>query len=233
MSMPVTRTQRLKLFGHIDLYVVTCEPLSRGRSDIDVLEAVIAGGGRIIQLRDKVSSARDMYAKAEVFRARTRDAGVLLIINDYMDIALAVAADGVHLGQEDLPLEAARKIAPEMILGRSTHSLSQALEAQAQGADYVNIGPLFPTGTKEHAHVLGVAAVQEIAPQLHIPFTVMGGIVRARMPGVVAAGATKIAVVTAVTQADDMTVAVRDLRAEISKAGYAARPRAAEVISDQ
>jgi len=213
--MSATKAQRLARFPAADIYVVTCAPLSRGRSNDDVLEAVIAGGGRMIQLRDKDASPRELYAMAQRFRQRTREAGVLLIINDYLDVALAVDADGVHLGQDDLPLEAARRIAPDLIIGRSTHSLHQALDAQAGGADYINIGPIFPTGTKEHSAPLGPQAIRTIAPHLHIPFTVMGGINLANIDDVVAAGARRIAVVTAVTQADDMAAAVRALRARI------------------
>lgn len=213
--MTTKKAERLARFAAADLYVVTCAPLSRGRSNEEVLEAVIAGGGRLIQLRDKEATPRQFYAMAQRFRARTREAGVLLIINDYLDIALAVDADGVHLGQDDLPQEAARRIAPDLIIGRSTHSLMQALEAQTLGADYVNIGPIFPTGTKEHSAPLGPDAIREIAPHLHIPFTVMGGIKLTNIDDVVAAGARRIAVVTAVTQADDMATAVRALRARI------------------
>ena len=102
---------------------------------------------------------------------------MLLIINDHVDIALAVDADGVHLGQEDLPLAAARRIAPELLIGISTHSREEALKAQGEGADYVNIGPIFPTRTKEGVtRFLGPEAIPGIAAGLEIPFTVMGGI---------------------------------------------------------
>ncbi|MCX7846649.1 MAG: thiamine phosphate synthase [bacterium] len=213
--MTSKKAERLARFAAPDLYVVTCAPLSRGRSNDEVLEAVIAGGGRLIQLRDKEASPRAFYAMAQRFRERTRAAGVLLIINDHLDIALAVDADGVHLGQDDLPLEAARRLAPDLIIGRSTHSLEQALDAQAGGADYVNIGPIFATATKEHSAALGPEAIRTIAPHLHIPFTVMGGIKLDNIDEVVAAGARRVAVITAVTQADDMVAAVRALRARI------------------
>ncbi len=214
-----TLAERQARFADVDVYVVTCAALSRGRADADVLEAVIAGGGKIIQLRAKDLSARDFFGLAEKFRARTRAAGVLLIINDHVDVAVAVAADGVHLGQDDLPTAAARRLAPALLLGRSTHSFAQALEAQAQGADYVNIGPIYATGTKAHAVPLGPAAIRAIGPRLRIPFTVMGGITRENIDEVVAAGARRIAVVTAVTQADDMAAAVRALRARITRMG--------------
>jgi thiamine-phosphate pyrophosphorylase len=210
-----TLDERRARFAAADLYVVTCAALSRGRSNDEVLEAVIAGGGRIIQLRDKELGTRALYEQAQRFRARTRAAGVLLIINDHVAIAAAVDADGVHLGQDDLPTEAVRRIAPQLLIGRSIHSLAQALAAQDEGADYVNIGPIFPTGTKEHTALLGPQAISAIAPQLRVPFTVMGGIKAGNMHAVMAAGARRIAVVTAVTQADDMPAAVRALRAQI------------------
>ena len=141
---------------------------------------------------------------------------MLLIINDRVDIALAVDADGVHLGQEDLPLSAARRIAPELLIGISTHSREEALKAQGEGADYVNIGPIFPTRTKEGVtRFLGPEAIPGIAAGLEIPFTVMGGIGDANIEQVLAQGARRVAVVTAVTMADDMAGAVAALRETI------------------
>ena len=212
----MTRRERKALFDLVDIYPVTCEKLSNGRSDIEVLEGIIAGGARIIQLREKELCERDFYGLAERFRGRTAEAGVLLIINDRVDVAIAVGADGVHLGQEDFPVPAARKIAPELLVGASSHNLEEALRAQEEGADYVNIGPIFPTGTKEGIeHFLGPEAIAEIIPKLDVPFTVMGGIKESNIGPVLAAGARKVAVVTAITQARDMAEAVRSLRARI------------------
>jgi thiamine-phosphate pyrophosphorylase len=212
------REARMKRFNDIDLYVVTCETLSNGRSNLEVLEAVIAGGGKIIQLRDKNLSTREFLHLAKKFREITRRAKVLLIINDYVDIAMAVDADGVHLGQEDMKLPLARQMGIDMILGRSIHSLEQARQAEKEGADYINIGPIFPTGTKEHDRVLGVEAIKEIAPQISIPFTVMGGITEENISKVLEASAYKVALVTAVTKADDMVGAVNRLRTTILEA---------------
>ncbi len=141
------REARIQLFQQVDVYPVTCEELSEGRSNLEVLEAVIRGGAKIIQLREKEYQKKVLFHMALKFREMTAKAGVLLIINDHVDIALGVEADGVHLGQEDLPLTVARRLAPELLIGASTHSLEQALQAQKDGADYVNIGPIFPTGT--------------------------------------------------------------------------------------
>ena len=207
------KSPRLAAFQQIDLYPVTDQGQSLGRGNDEVLADIIAGGARIVQLREKELSKRAFYEMACRFREVTERHGVLLIIYDHLDIALACGADGVHLGQDDLPLSAARKLAPELIIGVSTHDLNEALAAQAGGADYVNIGPIFATGTKKVAvPPLTPAAIRKIEPQLTIPYTVMGGINRSNIGQVLDAGARKIAVVTAVTSAPDIAAAVRELR---------------------
>jgi len=213
----MTKTERLALFDQVDLYPVTCQPLSEGRSSLEVLDGILAGGARIVQLREKEMTLRELCQLGQEFRRRTASAGALLIVNDHVDLALAVDADGVHLGQDDLPMAAARGLAPELIIGRSSHGLEQAIVAEAEGADYVNIGPIFPTGTKpEHTVFLGPQAIREFGPRLAVPFTVMGGIGLANIDQVVAAGARHVAVVTAVTRAPDIAAAVRELRARIT-----------------
>ncbi|MDP2807890.1 MAG: thiamine phosphate synthase [bacterium] len=210
------KQQRLKSFQQIDLYPVTDQGLSLGRSNLEVLDGLIAGGARIVQLREKHLSKKEFYQLALVFRKKTSEAGMLLIINDHLDIALACGADGVHLGQDDLPLAVAKKLAPELIIGGSTHNLEEALEAQQRGADYVNLGPIFATQTKELSmKPLGPEMIKKIVPHLKIPFTVMGGINRSNIGQVLQAGARKIAVVTAVTKADDIGQAVQKLRKTI------------------
>ncbi|MFH1993856.1 MAG: thiamine phosphate synthase [Pseudomonadota bacterium] len=209
----MTKEKRLGRFQQVDIYPVTCECLSRGRSNLDVLAAVIRGGAAIIQLREKDHSARKLYNLAVKFREITQKANVLLIINDHVDIALAVGADGVHLGQDDLPLNAAREIAPDLLIGASTHSLEEAIQAQKDGADYINIGPIFPTSTKEGVkRFLGPEAIAAISPQIKVPFTVMGGISEANIDQVLAQGARRVAVVTAITQAPDIAAKTRLLK---------------------
>lgn len=207
------REERKSRLEEIDIYPVTCERLSNGRSDLDVLDGIIEGGALIVQLREKELCERDFFRLAEAFRKRTAQAGLMLIINDRVDVAIAVGADGVHLGQEDFPVWAARKIAPDLLIGVSSHNLEEALRAQDQGADYVNIGPIFSTGTKQGVeHFLGPEAIARIAPRLRIPFTVMGGIKEDNLMQVLKAGAKKVAVVTALTQAPDIAQAVRAFR---------------------
>ncbi len=209
---------RLNAFEKIDLYPVTDQSLSMGRSDLEVLDGLIAGGARIVQLREKHLSKKDFYQMALAFREKTTKAGMLLIINDHLDIALACGADGVHLGQDDLPLYVARKLAPELLIGISTHNLDEALLAQEQEADYINIGPIFATRTKEVSmEPLGPGAIKKIAPQINIPFTVMGGINSSNIDQVLLAGARRIAVVSAVTKAENIEQAVRDLRKTINQ----------------
>jgi thiamine-phosphate pyrophosphorylase len=210
------REARSLLFQQVDVYPVTCEELSEGRSNLEVLEAVIRGGSKIIQLREKEYQKKDLYHLALKFREMTARAGVLLIINDHVDIALGVEADGVHLGQDDLPLRVARQLAPELLIGASTHSLEQALQAEKNGADYINIGPIFSTKTKEGGESsLGPEAIARISPHIEVPFTVMGGINEENLDLVLANGAQRVAMVTAITRAADIAAKIRALREKI------------------
>lgn len=213
------REQRKKLLEQVDLYPVITESFCNGRTSIEVLESVLAAGVRIVQLREKSLSKHALYELGKRWKELCDQAFALLIINDHLDVALALDADGVHLGQADLPIEPARKIAPELIIGISTHNKEQADSAQSAGADYVNIGPVFPTGTKpEHKHFLGPENLAPIASDLDIPFTVMGGIKAENIDQVLKTGAHKIAVVTAVTAAEDINQAAKTLRSKIQ--GY-------------
>ncbi|MFV1957110.1 MAG: thiamine phosphate synthase [bacterium] len=217
MVVNEARKNRQEFFRIVDLYPVTCERLSAGRSNMEILEAVIKGGARAVQLREPALADGALYRMALKFRSATEKAGVLLIINDRIDIARAVGADGVHLGQDDLPVSVARGLVPELLIGVSTHSAEQALRAQEEGADYVNIGPIFPTKTKEGVdYFLGPDAVEQIGSKVNIPFTVMGGINSSNISQVISRGARKVAMVTAITQAEDVTEAVKQFRKVIA-----------------
>jgi thiamine-phosphate pyrophosphorylase len=202
---------RLHCFEHeVTLYPVSCERLAGGRSDDQWLAAVLAGGARIVQLRDKEADDRTLYDKALRFRARTREVGALLIVNNRIDIALLTEADGVHLGDTDLPAEAARRLAPELLIGVSCHTREEVRTARNRGASYYNIGPLFETGTKQGLSCfLGSRAVTELSACSDLPFTVMGGIKLHHVPELTRLGARRIAVVTALTQAPDMAAETR------------------------
>jgi len=213
----MNRKERLVKLKAIDIYPVTCQELSEGRTNLEVLEAVLAGGAKIIQLREKHWDKKHLYELAIEFRKHIRSRNALLIINDHVDVALAAGADGVHLGQEDLPIRAARKIAPELIIGASSHNLMEALRAEQDGADYVNIGPIFPTKTKPDTNrFLGPGAISEIGPQLTVPFTIMGGINPDNIGLVLEAGARRVAMITGITRTADITARVRRLRKTIT-----------------
>jgi len=200
-----------------DLYPVTCQKLSRGRSNLEVLDALIKGGAKVVQLREKEASKREFFELAKIFRQRTHGADMTLIINDHVDICRAVHADGVHLGQDDFPAREARELlGPLTIIGVSTHSVEQALQAVEEGADYINVGPIFATQTKEHSGPpVGLDLFRQVRELVNIPITVMGGINLDNLDQVLAAGANRIAVVSAVVGAEDIAGAVREFRRRI------------------
>lgn len=212
----MTHGERVRHFEATDLYVVITEEFCAGRSPLDILDAVLDAGVRLIQCREKDLDDERLFDLAQEFSYRTQQAGAVLIIDDRLDIALAVDADGVHLGQDDLPIETARKLAPEHLIGASTHSLNEALAAEKAGASYVNIGPIFATQTKvKSIGPRGPEAIGEVAPHLTIPFSCMGGIKLDNIDRVLAQGAHHPAVVTAVTAADDPRAAAKELRDRI------------------
>lgn len=215
----MTRDERMARFHETDLYVVITEAFCAGRPAESVLDAVLEAGVRLVQFREKDFNDSELIARAAVFRERTQSAGALLIVDDRVDIALAVGADGVHLGQTDMPVRTARTTAPNLIIGASSHCLEEALEMQTAGASYVNIGPIFDTQTKSvSTGAVGPEMLDEIRPHLTIPWTTMGGIKLHNIAEVLERGARHIAVVTAVTAAEHVTAAARDLREAILRA---------------
>jgi thiamine-phosphate pyrophosphorylase len=202
--MNLSHKQRMDLFVKAGLYFVTSQALSGKRTTLEVLQAVLDAGVKLVQLREKELDPAGFLALAEKARALTDQYGALLIINDNLDAARSVGADGVHLGQDDFPVAQARCREKEMIIGSSSHSLAEAMAAEKAGASYVNIGPIFATRTKAWGgEFLGVEAVRAIGPHLSVPFTVMGGIKKEHVPELKAAGAKTMAVVTAITAADN------------------------------
>ncbi|MBI1319276.1 MAG: thiamine phosphate synthase [Candidatus Hydrogenedens sp.] len=216
------RAERLARFDRPGLYVVITSAFCAGRSPLEILDACLAAGVRHVQCREKDLPDAEYLALAKEFHARTHAAGASLIIDDRVDIALACGADGVHLGLSDLPLPDARRIAPDLLLGASSHNLDEALRAQDAGADYVNIGPIYATQTKETGcDALGPDAIGAIAPSLRVPFTCMGGIKPGNIAPLLARGARRCAVVTAVTAAPDPQAAAAELHQAILAAADA------------
>lgn len=207
------KAERIAAFRGIDIYPVISSEFTNDRPVLDVLLAIAHGGAKVVQLREKNKTKAEIYELALKFRKITAAYNMLLIINDHLDIALACDADGVHLGQDDLPLTAAKAICGEVFLGCSTHDPVEAEKAVREGADYINIGPIYPTGTKAVAcGAVGIQMLNEIVPGLEIPFSVMGGIKANCIPDLLNAGATRIAMVTEITQAEDICAKVKELR---------------------
>lgn len=208
-------------FSRVELYLVTDAPSSQGRSFAEVIRAAVAGGVDLVQYRDKAASAREYFQRAQELQALCRQLGVPLLLNDHVDIAALLGADGIHLGQDDIPLAQARRLlGAEATIGVSTHDVGEAEEAIREGADYINIGPVFPTRTKDLplAKVgIGLGLVTEIVKLSRVPVTTMGGIGLSNAAQVIAAGADRVAVVTALTKAPDIAAAARELKALVRR----------------
>ncbi len=214
----MNKDEKMELFKNAALYPVTSEVHSKGRRDEDILLSIAEAGARVIQLRDKFANKKRFYEKAIYFREITRKYDMLLIINDHLDIALAVDADGVHLGQEDLPIKVARRLAPDLIIGASTHNKEEIVSAQNDGADYINIGPIFTTQTREgHNTFLGIEGLLELKDYAKVPFSVMGGIKAHHIPDLIRAGARIIAMVTEITESDDVSLKTREMLNKIKR----------------
>jgi len=198
------------------LYVILDRQFLGGRDELEVAKQIIEGGARAIQLRDKQSKRKELLVVAQKLKELCSQAGILFIVNDYLDLALAADADGLHLGQEDLPLPVIRKELPiDRIVGCSVTTPAQATKAQNEGADYIAVGSIFPTTTKKGAIVVGVDIVKELKRIVSTPLVAIGGINQNNVGEVVAAGADVVAVISAVLDEKDVRAAVRELVANI------------------
>ena len=205
--------------GMFDLYVVTDRELSKGRSDAEVARMAYEGGADVVQLRMKNADGREMLEQANLIRRYADEMCKLFIVDDRVDIAMASGADGVHLGQSDMPLEAARKLmGDDAIIGISVDNVEEAIAAQEGGADYVGVGAVFQTSTKPDAQQgVGLGAVFEVRQAVDIPVVAIGGINRGNIQDVIRAGADAVAVVSAVVAQDDVSAAAHELRDLILK----------------
>ncbi len=200
------------------LYIILDPAAFPGRELVDLLSAAAEAGARLFQYRDKSASMKDAYQQAVRLRQASADAGALLIINDRCDLALSVDADGVHLGQQDLPLPHARRLmGPEKLIGVSTHRMEEVDQATREGADYLGFGPIFDTGTKpDHEPVVGIEGLRQARARTRLPIIAIGGLTLANSRSVVEAGADGIAVVSTVAKASDVRATVRDLLAHFA-----------------
>ena len=188
------------------LYAITGEEFHPGKELVDVMEQAILGGVDIVQLRDKKSSKIDVLKKARKLREVTKKHGVTFIVNDHIDVALAVGADGIHVGQDDLPLDEVRRIVgPDMVIGISTHQIDEAIQAEKGGADYIGVGPIFPTNSKEDVvDPVTTSYIQQIEAEISIPYVAIGGIKRHNLKQVMDAGAKRVCMITEIVEADDV-----------------------------
>ena len=199
------------------VYVVTDRSLSRGRTTVDVVREAVAGGATCVQLREKQASTRDFLEEARALSALLRAQRVPLLINDRVDIALAVGADGVHLGQQDMPIADARRLGPpSWIIGVSAESIEDAIRAEKEGADYIGVSPVFATPTKtDTALPLGLEGLRAMRMAVRIPLVAIGGVQLHNAREVIRAGADGLAVVSAIVSADSPREAAAALRREI------------------
>ncbi|TSB46704.1 thiamine phosphate synthase [Alkalicoccobacillus porphyridii] len=188
------------------LYAITGEEFHPGRELVEVMEQAILGGVDIIQLRDKKSSKKNVLKKAQQLRELTSKHNVTFIVNDHLDVAMAVGADGIHVGQDDLPLAETRKVVgPDMIIGISTHHIDEAKAAEAGGADYIGVGPIFPTKSKEDVvDPVTTSYIAQIEEDISIPYVAIGGIKRHNLKQVMEAGAKRVCMITEIVAAEDV-----------------------------
>ena len=207
--------KRLYNLSDVHLYCLTTIP-REGRTYLDMVEAACRGGADAIQLREKAIPTRELVRVAKDLKAVCDEYGALFLVNDRADVAYAADADGVHLGQEDLPVRTAREIlGHDKIIGVSCHSTAQALIAQEEGADYVSCGPLFATPTKPTYKPVTLDLIAQNRKVVRLPFVAIGGVDEDRVEQVIRAGADRVAVVRAVCGSDDPESAARRIKNKI------------------
>ena len=201
----------------LGVYLVTDERLSKGRATAEIVRAAIRGGVDAVQLRGKDLPIREQLTIGRALRTITREAGVLFIVNDRLDLALALDADGVHVGQDDLPADVVRRlVGPEWIVGVSAATIAEARAARDDGADYIGVGPIWGTATKLDAGVaVGPGLIATLKAAVELPMVGIGGIGAGNAAQVIAAGGDGVAVVSAIMSVDDPEAAARDLKARI------------------
>lgn len=209
LSRLLRRNKISKLPG---LYVIIDTQALKGRSHTEVARQAIRGGAKTIQLRDKVHSKKELLPVARQLKNLCAEQDVLFIMNDYLDLAVVVDADGLHLGQDDLPVEVARRLLPiDKVLGASARTVEQATSAQSAGADYIAVGSMYATTSKETAVVVGLDRLRQIRQVVTVPIVAIGGINQDNVAPVLAAGADSVAVINAVLGAENVAEASRQI----------------------
>jgi len=195
----------------IDVCLITDRRRSRGRCVEEVVAAALSGGVGMVQIREKDLPTHELLALVRAILAQRGRARIL--VNDRIDVALAAGAQGVHLGAQSIPVAQARRIAPRLMIGYSAHALEEALAAERDGASFVTYSPIFQTTSEGGRHLTprGLGSLSEVCRRLRIPVHALGGVTAARVPDVLSAGARGVAVVSAITEADDVSHAAREI----------------------
>lgn len=202
------------------IYCLTAEKFSLGRDNLSVVRSMLEAGIRIVQYREKTKKMGAKYEECKALREMTRQAGAAFIINDDIELAVLVEADGVHVGQEDLPVSAVRRlVGEEVAIGLSTHAPEEARAAVADGADYIGVGPIFATQTKEDVCApVGLSYLEYVVGNIDLPFVAIGGIKKHNIAEVADRGAKCIAMVTEIVGAEDIGAEIAALRAAMNGA---------------
>ena len=202
-----------------DLYALTDDELSLGRPAVEVAKALLDSGIKILQYREKEKKAGQMLKECLELRRLTREAGACFIVNDHVDIAVLCEADGVHVGQSDMAAGKVRAlIGPDKILGVSAQTVEEALLAEREGADYLGVGAVFPTGTKADANAVSYDTLREICAAVSIPVIAIGGITKDNVARLSGSGIVGVAVVSAIFAQPDIPAATRELKAAVRTA---------------
>jgi thiamine-phosphate pyrophosphorylase len=196
------------------VYVITDRRVAGDRSILDVVRAAIRGGASVVQLREKTATTREMVELGQALHEISRKAGIPLIVNDRLDVALAIGAEGVHVGHDDMPVSLARRlIGPDLILGASPETMEEARQMERDGADYLGVGDVYGTPSKSDAGTpIGVEGLAEVIRAVSLPVVAIGGITLENAGAVIQAGAAGVAVISAVVGAPDPEAAARRLR---------------------
>jgi thiamine-phosphate pyrophosphorylase len=217
----MTEQERKREMIPAGLYGITAEKFSAGRTNIQVVEKMIEGGIKIIQYREKrpYKSYNTILKECKQIRALTRAAGVTFIVNDYVDVALLVDADGVHVGQDDLPVGEVKKLlGREKIVGLSTHSPKQAEDAVRAGADYIGVGPIFSTRTKDDVcDPVGFEYLDWVVENISLPFVAIGGIKLTNIDRIVQRGAQSVCLVTEIIGATDIVARIQEIHTALAQ----------------
>lgn len=201
------------------LYAILDKEFVRNRSISILTEELIKGGATVVQLRNKFSPAKDYYEDALLVKEITGQFDIPLIINDRLDIALAIEAEGVHLGQKDLPIPAAKKmLGDSMIIGASVHNLAELERSVSAGADYLGVGTIYSTRTKDNLSVAGVEIIAKLRPLTHLPMVAIGGIKIDNLQPVIQAGADGVAVISALLDTEDVYQRTKDFSTVVKQA---------------